>query len=63
LAVKLHATKFLLEPKVQRVIHDVWNGILLPHEGKDGRVIFRPNTYLTNLKSGFFDVHKAFVPK
>ncbi|KAG2178592.1 hypothetical protein INT44_001745 [Umbelopsis vinacea] len=63
LAVKLHATKFLLEPKVQRVIHDVWNGYLLPHEEKDGRVSFRSNAYIKRVKSGFVDTHKILVPK
>lgn len=63
LAVKLHATKFLLEPKVQKVIHDVWNGYLLPHEEKDGRVTFRTNAYIMRVKTGLFDTHKILVPK
>ncbi|CAO3679507.1 unnamed protein product [Umbelopsis ramanniana] len=63
LAVKLHATKFLLEPKVQKVIHDVWNGYLLPYEEKDGRVSFRTNGYMMRFKTGLFDTHKILVPK
>jgi hypothetical protein len=63
LAVKLYATKFLLEPKVQRVIHDVWNGLLLPHEVKDGRVVFKTNKSMASIRNGFFDPNKVLVPK
>ncbi|GAB5590363.1 Calcium channel yvc1 [Umbelopsis nana] len=63
LAVNLHANQFLLEAKVQRVIHDVWNGVLLPHEGKDGRVVFKTNRAMARIKNGFFDPNKIHVPK
>lgn len=63
LAVQLHATKILLEPKVQRVIHDVWNGHLLPSEYKEGRVYFKTNTAMARMRNGFFDPDKIHVPK
>ncbi|KAG2171336.1 hypothetical protein INT43_002958 [Umbelopsis isabellina] len=63
LAVQLHASKILLEPKVQRVIHDVWNGHLLPIDYKEGRVYFKTNTAMARMRNGFFDPAKIHVPK